>query len=186
MASQNFQLVNDQTFLPADVSNGTIYTSPEQLNGTGAELFTGMRLILDYHDLQSSPTSARLQAVVEGKSEQGQFYTLGYQFCDFRKVGVQQRRQIVFAPELFILDPGIDNIIFFGGQTVEQISNQQGVLTDIWRVKIAISDPNSGFVSARMSVYGQLSNSTEFIASGSILFDPEGDVVTNMGNPVII
>lgn len=186
MAITEFQLIDNQTFLPGDISNGIIYESPDQLNGTGLDLSTGIRVIVDYHDLQSIIPAARLQAVVEGKSEQGQFYTIAYQFEEFGIVGIQQRRQIVMAPELAVLDPGIDNIVFIGNDTVEQISTQQGILPDLWRIRIGINDLSGNFVSVRLSLYGQRFNQPVLPEDfRGILTDTAGDRITDGGNLVV-
>lgn len=184
MASTQFQLESDRTFLPADISNGVMYTSPEQVNGVGSDLSTGLRVVFDYHDLQSSPTGAALQGVIEGKAQGGQFYNLAYQFCEFRAVGFQQKRQLVVSPDLVVLDPGIDNIIFVGGLTIEQISNQQGILPATWRIRVIISNPSGFFQSVRMSIYGERFN--QFADVGTILTDVSGEHIADGGSAVIV
>ncbi len=172
-----FQLVNDQTFLPADISDGVIFTSSDQLNGEGADLSTGIRVVVDYHDLQSFPYGASLQAVVEGKSAQGQYYIIAYQFEEFRLAGSTQKRQIVMDPNLTWLDAGIDNIIYVGGVTAEQVSNQQGILPPIWRLRLLVGNPNS-FTSARLSIYGERFSLPVIPDHQGVLVDKEGNLVT--------
>lgn len=162
MTITSFQLVDNQTFLPADIVNGTIFTSADQVNGAGVDLSTGIRVTIDYHDLQSIPRGARLQALVEGKSSSGQYYVLAYQFEEFLEVGFEQKAQIIMAPDLNWPDAGIDNIIFVGGSSIEKVSNQVGILPGTWRVRVNIRDPNNDFVSIRMSIYGERFNALTF------------------------
>ena len=158
MTITSFQLVDNQTFLPADVSAGVIFTSPEQANGVGNDLSTGILLVAHYHDLQSSPSGAAFCAVVEGKSDKGQFYTAARQFEEFNLVGFQQRRLIMMLPNLHVIDQGMDDLVRVGGQITDQVSRQQGVMPLVWRVRVFISDPSSFFTSVRMSIYGQRFN----------------------------
>lgn len=160
MSVTSFQLVDNQTLLPADVVSGRIYTSPDQSNGVGTDLSTGIRVVIDYHDLQTtnSPHGAKLQCVVEGRGGFGQYYVLAYQFSEFVRPNLQQKRQLVMDPFLVWRDVGIDNIIYIGGTTVEQVSNQQGILPPIWRVSVNLRDPNEDLISARLSIYGERFN----------------------------
>lgn len=175
MAITSFQLVNDQTFLPADVSAGVIFTSPEQVNGVGNDFSTGLLVVIDYQDLQSFPTGAALQAVVEGKSEQGQFYTIAYQFQDFSAVGTPQKRQIVMLQDLEVDIQAADRTVFVGGKITDHISKQQGIMPAIWRVRVVINDPPSSFISVRMSIYGQRFNQLTIADNfRGILVDTDG------------
>jgi len=163
MASTEFQLVNNQTFLPADIvqdgdGNDNIFISAEQTNGSGINFSTGLQIIVDYHDLQSVPSGTILKAVVEGKSLQGQFYTIAHQFSSFGTVGTQQRQQIIVSQDSLVFPPFVDSVISVSGVTIEQISRQQGIIPKTWRVRVAIRDDNSAFVSVRMSIYGQRFN----------------------------
>ena len=172
MAITAFQLVDNQTFLPADISAGSIFISPEQVNGVGSDLSTGIQVVVDYHDLQSTPVGTGLQAIVEGKSPQGQFYTVARQFTEFNKVGTQERRQIMMFQDLDMLDQGKPDMVAFGAELIEQISRQQGIMPSIWRVRVGIRDPLSSFVSLRMSIYGHRFNQlTNF---RGILVDTDG------------
>jgi len=161
MAITSFQLVDNQTFLPADISDGAIFVSPEQANGVGNDLSTGILVVVDYHDLQSGSPAAGLRAVVEGKSEQGQFYTIAYQFEEFFLVGFQQKRQIVMSQDLIAIDQGVneDSVVPVDGIVTDQISRQYGIMSSTWRVRVGIRDSSSTFTSVRMSIYGQRFNS---------------------------
>ena len=182
MAVTAFQLVDNQTFLPADVVDGRIFISPDQANGVGSDLSTGIRAIIDFHDMQSNPSGATLQAVVEGKSAGGQYYVLAYQFEEFNKIGEQQKRQLVMTPDMNWDFPGTDDIIWVGGTTVERVSNQVGTLPAIWRVAIILQDPEPPrFVSVRMSIYGERFNQLTLPADfRGLLTDTEGTVVTEV------
>lgn len=180
MTITSFQLVDNQTFLPADISNGKIFTSADQTNGVGDDLSTGIRVTIDYHDLQSVPAGATLQAIIEGKSNAGQYSVLAYQFEELSIVGFQQKIQIIMAPDLNWPDAGIENIIFIGGQTVEKVSNQAGILPGTWRVSVNLKDPAPPrFVSVRMSIYGERFNALTFPEKfKDILYDSDGNLVT--------
>lgn len=179
MSITPFQLVDNQTFLPADMSGGKIFTSADQVNGVGSDLSTGIRIVLDFHDLQSAPTGAKLQALLEGKSLQGQYAILAYQFDEFDEVGIHRKRQIVMTPDSSWLDPGMDDLILVGGSIIEQISNQQGILPGIWRVSVNIRDPVSGFASVRMSIYGERFNRLTFPDEfANVLTDIDGNIIT--------
>jgi len=162
MAVTPFQLVDNQTFLPVDIVNGKIYESPNQFNGIGVDLSTGIRLTIDYHDLQSIPFGAKVQATLESKSMSGQYSILAYQFEEFRRTGVPERAQIIMFPDLNWADAAVDNIIFVGGSTVERVSNTPGLLPGTWRVSIHINDPNNSFISVRLSIYGERFNNSAF------------------------
>lgn len=179
MSITPFQLVNNQTFLASGVSGGKVFTSADQTNGTGSDLSTGIRVVIDFHDLQSVPAGASLQALLEGKSLQGQYSILAYQFDRFEEVGVQHKRQIVMTPNSNWSDPGADDFIIIGGSVIEQISNQQGILPGIWRVSVNIRDLNSFFVSVRMSIYGERFNLLTFPDDfKGVLTDKDGNFVT--------
>lgn len=156
MASEAFQLLDNVTKLPADIVNGSIYTSPDQDNATGTT-YPSVRLIADYIDLQSTDGTAIITTVLEGKSFGGtDYFPLAYQFCGFGTVGFQQRRELVIQPDLFWPDAGVDNIIFLSGVgTIAQVSNTPAVLSPTWRIQIHINDPNSTFVSLKLSLYGE-------------------------------
>lgn len=182
MAVTAFQLVDNQIFSPSDVIDARIFESPDQENGLGSDLSTGIRAIIDYHDMQSSPSGATLQAVVEGKSAGGQYYVLAYQFQEFNKIGQQQKRQLVMTPIMNWDFPGTDDVIWVGGTTVERVSNQVGTLPAIWRIAVILRDPAPPrFQSVRMSIYGerfnQLSLPDDF---RGFLTDTEGTVVTEV------
>lgn len=179
MTITSFQLVNNQTFLPANVSNGKVFTSADQFNGTGIDLSTSMRIVIDYHDLQVTSSGPTFQAIVESKSPQGQYSILAYQFEEFTLIGTQQKRQIIMAPILTVQTIGVDDPITIGGSIVEQVSNQQGILSGIWRVSINITDPSSRFVSIRMSIYGERFNQLTFPADfNNVLTDKDGNFIT--------
>jgi hypothetical protein len=153
--AQQFTLIDNETKLPADVSNGHIFVSADQDNSTGTK-YQSIRMVIDYKNLQSSDGTVGLQAVIEGKAANGEYYPIAYQFEDFRPVGFQQFREINLDPELVWFDPGIDNIVYVGNSTIGQISNQQGVLPETWRMCIRITDPNNTFQSVQLSAYGEL------------------------------
>lgn len=179
MTTTPFQLVNNQTFLLADVINGKVFESSDQTNGTGLDLSTGIRVTVDYHDLQATSSGATLQATVESKSAQGQYSILAYQFEEFGLLGFQQKRQIIMAPNLNWPDAGIDNIIFVGGVTVERVSNQVGLLPGTWRLSVNLKDPSSRFTSIRMSIYGERFNQLTLpVEFSNILTDKDGTFIT--------
>lgn len=179
MAFTSFQLVDDQTFLPADVVNGKVFESADQFNGTGTDLSTGIRVTIDYHDLQATSSGPTLQAIVESKSLQGQYSVLAYQFEEFGVVGVPLKIQIIMAPNLNWPDAGVENIIFVGGSTVEKVSNQTGFLTGTWRVSVLLKDPSSRFTSLRMSIYGErFSELVLPVEFNNIITDQDGSFVT--------
>ncbi len=185
MTTTSFQLVNDQTFLPVDVNAGVIYTSPEQANGAGNDLSTGILLVAHYHDLQSSPSGAAFCAVVEGKSDKGQFYTVARQFEEFNLIGSEQRRQVMMLPNLHVIDQGVDDLVRVGGQITDQVSRQQGVMPLVWRVRVFITDPSSFFTSVRMSIYGQRFNDLVIPADvESVVIDNVGRSITDAGKLV--
>ena len=150
-----FSLVDNQTYLPADIVDDHIYVSADQSNGTGSDKSSSIRAVVDYHDLQSTDGTVELQALVEGKSVDGTYYPIAYQFEPFQLTGFEQSRSIVMQPDMFWFDAGIDNIVFIGNTTVQQVSNQTGILTDTWRFCVRITDPNNTFTSVRMSIFGE-------------------------------
>ena len=176
MAITSFQLIDNQVFIPSDISNGNIFISPDQINDIGVDRSTGIKVVIDYSELQAS---GNFQAVLEGKSNQGQYYVLGYQFEEFRFANFPQKRQIVMYPDLNWPDAGIDNIVFVGGTTVEQVSNQPGTLLNIWRVRVNITNTNN-FTSIRMSIYGERFNQLTLPDNfKGLLFDKAGTIITD-------
>ncbi len=179
MTTTPFQLMDNQTVPLAEVVGGKVFESADQFNGTGTDLSTGLRVTMDYHDLQATSSGPTLQAIVEVKSAQGQYSILAYQFEEFGLLGFQQRRQINMAPNLNWPDAGIDNIIFVGGQTVEAVSNQVGLLPGTWRLSVLLKDPSSRFTSIRMSIYGERFNQLTLpVDFSNILTDKDGTLVT--------
>lgn len=187
MATTEFQLVDNRTFLPADVIGEDIFVSPEQSNGTGTGLSTGIQVVMHYHDFQSSG-GTELQAVLEGKSSQGRFYTIAHQFEGFKLIGVQQTRRIVMAPDLGGIEPGPskDDKTTVGGVVIDQISRQYGTMPSIWRVRVCIRSAAS-LVSVRMSIYGHRFNQLiPAVGAESVVTDVEGRSITDAGSVVTV
>lgn len=162
MATTQFQLENNVTKTPADIVTNAqgkkfIYTSADQANGTGQDLSTGLRVIVDYTAM-AGDNATHLQAIVEAKSLQGTYYPLAYQFEIMKPVLAPQVHQIVLQPDMFWLDAGIGNLMFVGNKSIAVVSNQQGIMPQIWRVRVQLTDLNLAFASVTMNIYGERFN----------------------------
>lgn len=151
----SFQIEDNVTKTSADVTGNHIYISPEQNN---SQDFDSIKLVVDYHDLQSTDGSTKIQAVIENKSAEGTWYPVAYQFDEFNSVGEEFKQLIIMEPNMFWADAGIPDVMFVGGKTIAHRNPQTGKMTDKYRLCITLRDPNSAFTSLRFSAYGDLFN----------------------------
>jgi len=187
MAITPFQLESSKFIQPGGITPGpsgeAIYIGDDQFNGAGLNYSDGIRVIVQYEDMQGSPANqAAVQAIVEGKTDGGDYYILAYQFREYRGQGADEghRSHIYMTPNVVWDAASFDNIVFVGGKTVERISPQPGFLPEVWRISLILRDPIEAFISLTFSIYGERFNQLVLPqAFRAIISDTDtGNVVT--------
>ena len=159
MAISQIAVEDDKVVVPGDITDGNhLYISPDFQNGSGEGLSQNIRMNLDITEFDSGNDGAtNITLVIEGKAANGKYAPIAYQFCPHRywHTDSKTKRQIIMQEHMFWPAAGVDNIVFAGGVTISQVSNQPGVLPETYRFCLIIQDPNDAFVSAKFSLYGE-------------------------------
>ena len=121
-----------------------IYISSDQSNvGASNILYKAAEITVKYDNLQWSGSGGvpELQAVIEAKADNGQYFPIGYQFNPFRIDYDGQFHTIVVDPNVFWSDAGVSNIVYVGGRTIGEVSPQQVALPTDWRICVHVKTP---------------------------------------------
>lgn len=154
MSATPFDLLTSEVLTDADVVNGLVYVSPDQNN---SPYQPNLRLVADYVGMSPADGSFSLQALVEGKASNGQYYPMAPQNDPFYGF-FDQKREIVADAAMFWPDAGIDNLIQVGNVQIARISPVQVTLPDVWRVCIhaTAEQPGATLGSVTISLYGEV------------------------------
>lgn len=159
MAQQSITIINAQVLSAGGVTgNGVfdLYVSATQNNNNA---LPGIRLIMDYSELQSPELPGGITAVVEAMNGSN-WFPVAYQFEPFRNVDQGNQRIVYMAPGIDTYSDGIDSIVYVGGSTVARVSRQQGRVGSSFRLRLLLEETAFGggnaFQSVRVSAYGEL------------------------------
>lgn len=141
-----------------DITGDVILKSDEQSNSHSSNLYRGVRVDIKFNELNAD-SGVEVQAMIEGKDLMGNWSVVAYQFDPYRSGQSSTQRIIVVDPTVFWPDAGVSNIVYVGGKTIAEISPQQIILPDTWRVCVKILVPEqSNFNYLNMDINAEMIN----------------------------
>ena len=172
MPKQTFTLWNEQVITAADAGvdgNGSFDLAISQEINNAQTALRSLQLVMRYDNvvpeapqLVGDPAQTfDISAIVEGKSEGGQWFPIAYQFSPFRAAFQGAERIIQLQPNVVVIDLGVDDIIYVNDATRARISRQQGSVPDTaFRVKVSVTERGFGgpgaFQQVKLSGFGEL------------------------------
>lgn len=150
----------DGSLTDTDIVNDYIFESTSYGNTYQANLYKSARIAFKYRSGSKSGTgNISINGVLEAEETSGVWSPVAYTFNEWQ-VGQHDRDDvIVMDPNMFWIDAGVPNGMFIGGVTVAQVSPQQIVLPETWRIRVVAKKAGTvTLTSLDLSIYGELYN----------------------------
>lgn len=132
----------------ADISGDHIFVGADQTNLFQQDLYLAANIIIEYANMDFTGTGGppQLQAVVEGKADNGTYYPVAYQFNFFQTGEFDVTHEVTLDPDVLWTDAGVANGFFTTGAIGPRISAEVSynpiALPQTWRVCIRAFEPS--------------------------------------------